>query len=854
MQLSWTAPAFLWLLGAVPLVWLAHFWTRTNFNPRQRLVQTAIRSALLTAIVFGLTRPVISTSSSRQSIVYVVDASHSVSGAGIEHAAARIDELTAGAAPAHSRIVVFGRSLTTVAGTAELRKLAAVEAGNADRQALDRRGTDLEAALLAARGELAPEHVPRLVLFTDGRPTAGDTAAAIARLAADRIPVAVEPMPARSLGDTWVDRLVIPERITAGATFTATVDVASQRGGAALVELLAGETVLASAPSTLGNGITRVTLEGTVDDVGGHVLQARVTVANDPLPANNTLAGDTWADSRARVLYVERTPASARYLSGALAGAGFDVTTRPPAGLPASVAELEPWDVVILSDVGRAAILDASMAALAEWVEKSGGGLLVAGGEAVFGERGYRETPIERLAPVTFERRDEPEVALVIVLDRSWSMAGSSMELTKVAAQAAVDVLGDEQLVGILTFNDKFAWDVTVRNVGKNRDAIRKKIAAIGPSGHTLIFPAVEQAYLALREAKARAKHVILLSDGRSYPGEYEALVRKMVEARITLSSVAVGPSADPELLKNLATWGKGRAYVVADATQVPEIFVKEAKSATTPGFDERTITPVVKTPGFLTGVDLTRLPVLKGRTATVLKQDAMELLATDEEDPLLAFWPIGLGRTAVFASDVKDRWASEWVKWRGYGPFFASVVRALQRQRTPAAALLVEAGPIRGASRTVSIAVETREADGRYRNLADPVVHVRAGPAAPAAVKTRQVAPGRYEATVVADAARPLTLSVAGATPGVGVTSRTVLPDPAAEYRFRPPDEALLQSIAKTTGGVYRPDAGALANAPGDSRTRRRPLWPSLIVVALVLWFADLLLRRVRIFEPRVA
>jgi hypothetical protein len=36
------------------------------------------------------------------------------------------------------------------------------------------------------------------------------------------------------------------------------------------------------------------------------------------------------------------------------------------------------------------------------------------------------------------------------------------------------------------------------------------------------------------------------------------------VRGRITVSTVAVGPSADPELLKNLAQWGKGRAYAVA--------------------------------------------------------------------------------------------------------------------------------------------------------------------------------------------------------------------------------------------------------------------------------------------------
>jgi len=40
-----------------------------------------------------------------------------------------------------------------------------------------------------------------------------------------------------------------------------------------------------------------------------------------------------------------------------------------------------------------------------------------------------------------------------------------------------------------------------------------------------------------------------------------------------------------------------------------------------------------------------------------VVKDNAIELLSTEDGDPLLAFWPIGVGRSAVFASDVKDRW-----------------------------------------------------------------------------------------------------------------------------------------------------------------------------------------------------
>ena len=875
MTLTWGAPAALWLLLAIPLVWLADLVARTNFNRRQRLLQKAIRSLLLAAVALGLARPVLSSASSHQSLVYAVDVSDSVASHAIETAAARIDELNTAIRPSHTRIVTFGRDAVAVESTAALRQLAKTRTEPGDKGGPDGSSTDLEAALYAARGELAPEHVPRVVLFSDGHPTGGDTGSAVTHLAAERIPVSVEPLAARSIGDAWVDSMDVAPRITSGAPVVAIVTIGSQRVDQGELELRlqtpassagpkpgptapAAGRVLARKPISFGKGLSDVSLEFEVDSPGAYVLEAALIVRGDPLAANNVLLKETWADPRSRVLYVEGAASSARYLAGALDGAGFDVTIRPATGVPASAADLDPFDVVVLSDIPRKAIPDTAMTALTDWVEKTGGGLLVAGGEAVFGENGYRKTPIERLTPVTFERKDEPEVALILVLDRSWSMAGSSMELTKTAAQAAVDVLGDEQSVGILTFNDKFAWDVTLRNVGRNRDAIKKKIAAIGPGGHTLIYPAVEQAYLALRNAKARAKHVILLSDGRSYPGDYEGLVKKMTEVRITMSTVAVGPSADPELLKNLAQWGKGRAYAVADAAQVPEIFVKEAKTAASPGFDEKTITPVVKSPGFLSSVNLSRMPKLKGRTATVLKDGALELVATDEEDPLLAFWPIGLGRTAVFASDVKDRWAADWVRWRGYGPFFASLIRALQRQRTPALSLEVSPGPVRGGGRTIAVAVEARDAAGQYDNLRNPVVQVRPqkSGAALSRVVTRQVAPGRYEATVMADAAQILSLGIEGADARpatAGATASTIVPDPAAEYRFRAPDETLLRSIASATGGAWHPTPESLANAAGDSRTARRPLWPPLVALALLLWFVDLVFRRIRVFEPRV-
>jgi uncharacterized membrane protein len=854
MDVTLTFPATLWLLAAVPFVWIARRVARTNFNPRQQMLQAVVRSLLLALLALALAQPVISFGSSRLSVVYIVDVSHSVSSAAIVAAADRIDALEREVQPSHHAIVVFGVDTAIVDDTDAVRRIAQADPGGPDEGPVRRDGSDLDRALREARAELASGHLPRLVLFSDGRQTAGRAEAAAVRLASERVPVFTEAMLPRDIADTWIESVEVPARIAAGSLVSVTVTVGSQRPVVARVGLREGEQLLASRQVELQVGATVVALDAAFDQAGAHALEAFVEPPGDPLAANNRLMREALVGPRTPVLYVEGVEASARYLSLALERTGFDVTTAAPSGLPASADTLDAYDVVILSDVARRDISDEHMSALGEYVERRGGGLLVAGGESVFGEGpdggegGYRETELERLTPVTFERKDEPEVALIIVLDKSWSMAGVVMELCKAAAQAAIDVLTDEQSVGVVTFNDGLNWDVPLRNVGLHRQEINDAIRAIEPSGHTLIFPAVEQAYIALKDARARAKHVVLLSDGRSYPDDYETLLRKMVDAKITVSSIAVGPAADRELLTNIAKWGRGRSYVVEDAREVPQIFVKEAKDAATPAFDEGAITPVVKAEAFLEGVDLSGAPSLRGRTATVVKDTALELLTTEDGDPLLAFWPIGLGRSAVFASDVKDRWASDWLGWRGYGPFFAAVVRGLERQRPSPVVLDVVERPVQNGARSIGVYLEVRDAQGNYRDLLSPVVRVQSSGGETVDVSLRQTGPGRYEGSVSAGASDVVSLSIGMDEPGI--RERLVIPDLAAEYRFRPADEELLEALALTTGGAYGPAADAIERREGASRVARRALWPWLVALALVCWLGDVLLRRVRVFE----
>src|SRR5437763_17136880 len=102
------------------------------------------------------------------------------------------------------------------------------------------------------------------------------------------------------------------------------------------------------------------------------------------------------------------------------------------------------------------------------------------------------------------------------------------------------------------------------------------------------MYPAMEEAYEALKNTTAKLKHVIILTDGISEPGDFEGLTTKMVADRITVTTVGVGDDADRKLLEQIAQLGKGRVYYTDDPTSIPQIFSKETRGASQPATHEQ--------------------------------------------------------------------------------------------------------------------------------------------------------------------------------------------------------------------------------------------------------------------------
>jgi len=247
------------------------------------------------------------------------------------------------------------------------------------------------------------------------------------------------------------------------------------------------------------------------------------------------------------------------------------------------------------------------------------------GGESVFGEEGYQDTAIERAMPVWFKAEREPkDLALVIALDKSYSMVGDKMAMAKEASKAAVELLEDEQQFGLLAFDYHFYWPVPIQ-LASRRDRIVERISSIEASSPTNIYPALEDVYLSLQTTDAEVKHVILLSDGKTYEDDYETLVTQMREDEITVSAVAVGDKADRELLSAIAEWGGGRFYFIADPSRVPEIFVDETQMAQgiTLEEDEPFVPQWVKPVEALAGIEPDDMPELSGYVRTLRRDRA---------------------------------------------------------------------------------------------------------------------------------------------------------------------------------------------------------------------------------------
>ncbi len=874
------------LLSALPLLWLLARRKRSNVGRGRLVGATVLRSVALAAIAAALVQPVWHRASEAVSVIYALDVSASVSPRFLGEALGWIETVNARHEPEQVRYVVFADRARVLHSVEQVRA-AALEADDAiqSREEIVNQGaTDLEAALLAALPAFAPGHAKRIVLLSDGNETEGNVWRAMLRLQAAGARVFSVPAGIAAENDAWIDAIVMPEPVREQTSVEAEVRLFSRLTVPARVDLAVDGRAAASRSVALSPGENRFAFEVRFTGAGPHDIAARVSAEGDQVARNDALIQDVTVHHRLRALYVEGGGDNARHLAKALSAQGIEVSLATPKALSADPGLLAGQDVIILSDVRADSLSGNAGRHLQEFVRDHGGGLIFAAGENTYGEDGFAGHEVEKLLPVKFEaKRRRQDLDLVLLVDRSSSMRRGKIEYAKTAALATLDLLEPEQGLSVVAFDAKPHVIVPLAPVGSKRTAA-DLISRMTSSGQTNIYGALQEAQRQFATSKAEIKHIILLSDGLTAPpsreaidstgrgsrgrvivldgtempklnektelvAEFQGIMQELFDAKITLSTVVFGEGPDIKFMTALAKMGRGQTHISRSEEDLPSLFAGETRRIRGDAVVEEPFTPQVKAWSAATsGIDFATAPQLKGYVESKPKRFSDVLLEAKKDLPLLAETHYGLGKTVVFLSDVKNRWATRWLSWPGYAKLWSQIVRHSAR-RESGDGVRWQVGR-EGRDARIELAALT--SDGVFRNELLPRVRATAPSGDSFITELRQTAPGRYtgEIALAAVSDTPWRFEL---LPGNGLSeadvasagSRRLFYSYPDEYRLLPANLPLLRTLSEQTGGSLAPGEDEIFQPRGDSGFRSTPLWPYLAAAALLFFLLDILVRR---------
>ena len=813
---------------ALPLALLPIGWAVWEWRLSARRTALLLKAGTFFCVLLALSVPRMTVYQTKVAVTVLADTSASVTPQDLKYESALADKIESARGRHWSRVIPFARA-TRAASADEHTKdgwqLRHTAAGPGH-------GTNLESAIRDGVAAMPAGMVPRLVLVSDGNENLGSVARAIWQAQQLGIPIDTVPLAGHAKPGLLLESVGFPGQVFSGEHFPVEVTLESPRAATANVELTAEGKIIGQSTVSLAAGVNHLRLQATVNAVGAIALAGKISAGD----LGEARFEDAVTLRRPRVLLVSHDPAeSEQHLARTLESNQFEVV-RAPGGIP---DKLDDFQLVVMNNWDMESIPLARKEALEEF-EKAGGGLLwIAGEHNVYVEKkGQPEDALERALPAKLAPPRSPEgTAVVLIIDKSSSMEGRKIELARLAAIGVVENLRPIDSVGVLIFDNSFQWAVNVRKAD-DRAAIKRLIAGITPDGGTQIAPALTEAFQKIQALSAAYKHIVLLTDGISEEGDSMTLTKEAVANRVTISTVGLGQDVNRAFLEKVAESALGKSYFLNDPSGLEQILLRDVEEHTGSTAVEKPITAkVLKQSQVFEGVPMESAPPLKGYVRFQARPTADDVMEADKGDPLLVLWQYGLGRSAVFTSDAKNRWAANWVTWPGFDRLWTNIFRDL----LPHAPESETTADFDRANN--ELIVEYRLAGGVPDPAKVPDVYALGPNGFQAPLKVDKVAAGHYRGRL-----------------GIGQNQGLFRVRPVADSRafpevgfYRQEDEMteygnngeLLRQIATATGGRYNPSARQVFDAGNRSIRATMEVWPGLLALAILSNLAELVLRK---------
>jgi Ca-activated chloride channel family protein len=177
---------------------------------------------------------------------------------------------------------------------------------------------------------------------------------------------------------------------------------------------------------------------------------------------------------------------------------------------------------------------------------------------------------------------------LVVVLDRSGSMAGEKIAHARAAVRELISELGAEDRFALVSYSVGAQTMIPLSAATDSaREAWRAVVDAVSIGGGTNLSSGLDLGLGIVDGSRVggRIPRVILISDGLANQGDtslsgLRARARRAAVGEYTLTTVGVGDDFDEQLLATLADAGTGNYYYIENTIDLAEIFSDEFHSA----------------------------------------------------------------------------------------------------------------------------------------------------------------------------------------------------------------------------------------------------------------------------------
>ena len=215
--------------------------------------------------------------------------------------------------------------------------------------------------------------------------------------------------------------------------------------------------------------------------------------------------------------------------------------------------------------------------------------------------------------------------------------------------------------------------------------------------------------------------------------------------------------------------------------------------------------------------------------------------MVSDRNDPILAWWQYGAGRTLAWTSDSLGAWTGQYLSWDQGPTFFSGMVAHVLKKNSQEGSLQTQ---VQGAKAHLTYTVPEGADSGDLATTA----YALYPDGTESSVQLNETAPGVYEGDVPAQQQGAYAIRVEQTQNGTvqrQLEGGAVVSYPE-EYDLRKTAAGdSLSQLAQITGGRVLTDPVELFSARGREAKSRRELAQALLTLAVFLFLFDVAMRR---------